>query len=131
MPGNLPATLTTLGAPAFVGRVQPEFAVKAWARLDFAPRRDDEAGLVVRANEGNHYALAVRARPSGGGRVARLVRRLKEKTVVVSERKLPDGMLTLEIAATRAAYKFYVTVGNGRAARAPADFDWFELTTNR
>jgi len=119
------ATLDRVGAPAFVGRVQPEFRVHVWAQLDFAPQGKDEAGLVVRGNEGHHYALAIRATEKGNAkargakRVAQLVRRLKEKSVVVAERFLPEGLLTLEIAATPSAYTFYVTAGTRRFCLGP------------
>jgi xylan 1,4-beta-xylosidase len=155
-----PTTLAEIGSPAFVGRVQPEFSARVRARLEFEPSGADEAGLVVRANEDFHYALAVRA-----GRVAVLVRCLRGVRTEVATLPLGDGPVTLEIVATRSSYAFFAgtrakrrrlgslptvdlaaesidpsggryftgvvlgmyATGNGRAASAPADFDWFEL----
>jgi len=160
-------SLADAGAPAFVGRVQPQFNVRCRARLEFEPEGADEAGLVVRANEDFHYALAVRSTRDGRG--ASLVRRRAGASRTVGKLPLADGPVTLEFVANRQRYTFFVTsgsrrrrlgalptvglaaetidptgggyftgvvlalyaTGNGSRAKAPADFDWFELEIPR
>ena len=106
------ASLAELGSPAFVGRVQPQFGARCRARLEFEPRGADEAGLVVRANENFHYALAVQA--ARGGRSISLVRRRAGKSRTVAKLALADGPVTLELVATRQSYTFFVTAGSRR-----------------
>jgi alpha-N-arabinofuranosidase len=149
------ATLEEVGAPTFVGRRQAHFACTIRASLEFdAKSEGDEAGLVLRANEANHYALLV----CGGARRRVLLRaRRGGVSEVIQEAEVAPGAVTLEIRASRERYGFYWTQGTtgalgalptsdlsteaaggftgvyaGMYARAvsepppPADFDWFE-----
>lgn len=55
---GLAATLSEVAPIAFIGRRQQHFNVKIAASLDFSPQTEkDEAGLVVRMNEGHHYEI--------------------------------------------------------------------------
>ena len=54
------ASLDAVGTPAFVGRRQEHLRARVSARLEFTGDAvGQEAGLTVRANEANHYDLAV------------------------------------------------------------------------
>lgn len=46
--------------PAFVGQRQPAFRFTARTAMEFEPGQGQEAGLCVRANEGNHYEIGIR-----------------------------------------------------------------------
>lgn len=149
------ARLTELGAPTFVGRRQQHFECTLKALLEFEPRHaEDEAGLVLRANEAHHYALVV-----CGGAKRRVVLKAQrgDTSVVMGEAELEAGAVVLEIRAARERYEFYWTQGTtctlgalptrelstetaggftgvyvGMYSRTesgvplPADFDWFE-----
>jgi len=55
---GLPATLSQVAPMAFIGRRQQHFNVKVSTQLEFSPQTEnDEAGLVIRMNEGHHYEI--------------------------------------------------------------------------
>lgn len=57
---GVPATLSDIGVPTFVGRRQQHFLCEASTRLTFAPQRDgEEAGVTVYMNDRFHYEIAV------------------------------------------------------------------------
>jgi xylan 1,4-beta-xylosidase len=103
-------------SPALIVRRQQHFRVRCRAALEFAPRAaNEEAGLTVRASDAFHYDLAVRR--AGTGREAVLTSHLAGAPTVVGRAPLPDGAVTLEVAADEASYSFAVSTGN--AARQP------------
>jgi len=116
-----PATLDDLASPAFVGRRQRHHGVRAATRLEFAPAvSGQEAGLVVRANEENHYDLIVTM--ADGERVVRLRTRVKGVSAVVGESVVDPGPVTLSVEATPEEYSFFVDATDGRQVllgRAP------------
>jgi alpha-N-arabinofuranosidase len=102
-----------------VVRRQQHFHARVRAALDFAPRETgEEAGLTVRARESFHYDLAVRR--AATGREAVLTSRIAGASTVVGRAPLPDGPVTLEIAADESSYTFAVASGNGAAQKLGA-----------
>jgi len=102
------ASLDAVGSPAFVGRRQQHLRARVSALLDFVPGGDgQEAGLTIRANEDNHYDLAVTQ--VGGERRIRLRTRQAGASTVVSESAIPDGLVVLTIDAREDRYDFSVT----------------------
>ena len=148
--------LDEIGAQTFVGRRQQHFDCVVRASLEFEPLGpSDEAGLVLRGDEDNHFALLVRR--VGARRMLVLVARRRGSLEVVAEAGLRPGPLLLEVRATRESYEFscreaspavlgclptralstetmggFTGVYAGMYAKSPsadppcADFDWFE-----
>jgi alpha-N-arabinofuranosidase len=109
------ASLDEVSQPAFVGRRQRHFRCRASASLEFQPQRESEvAGLVVRANESNHYDLLVVA--SGGARKAELRARVGGNSRIVAELPLAPGPVQLSIEAHAGQYEFFA--GAGEALRS-------------
>ena len=53
-------TMNDQDSPAFVGRRQTDLACRAFTRLSFNPQHEnEEAGLVLRGNEKNHYEIGI------------------------------------------------------------------------
>jgi alpha-N-arabinofuranosidase len=100
-------------SPAFVGRRQTDLSCKISTRLSFSPQyTNEEAGLVLRQNEKNHYDLGVTLR--NGRRQAFLRRTIggqSDEGVVFAE--LTSADLVLEIKTTPLAYEFSIRPDNG------------------
>jgi xylan 1,4-beta-xylosidase len=150
-------SLNDEGSPAFVGRRQQHFTCSVSTLIDCPSLGSDgEAGLCVRANEANHYALLIVAAPSGR-RVSLRARRQGESELI-AEAPLADGPVVLTIQAHPDRYEFSHATPGGPAhslgtlpttplsteqaggftgaflalyAKAtPADFDWFTYDPN-
>ncbi len=107
-------TLDDVASPAFVARRQCHFRCRAATRLDFLPEHaGDQAGLVVRANEDNHYDLVVV--PASDGPRARLCTRVQGVSSVVGEVPVGPGPWTLSIEAYPDRYEFFVAPRTGTA----------------
>jgi alpha-N-arabinofuranosidase len=107
--------LEDIGTPAFIGRRQQHLAMRAATLLDFTPAdATQSAGLVLRMNEDNHYQLVVGG-AAGGGRVVRLVTRVKGVTKVLREMPVKPGPVELAVRAAPAQYRFSYRVGTGAA----------------
>jgi xylan 1,4-beta-xylosidase len=107
------ASLDDAGSPAFVGRRQQHFVCQVSALCDFDPGREGvEAGLVVRANEDNHYDLVIAL--VDGQRSARLRLRIGCVTMLLTPYPLPAGPIELHVRATPDHYEFAVN-SPGRA----------------
>ncbi len=80
--------------------------------MEFTPTAEnEEAGLVIRGNDKNHYDLLVTMR--NGRRTAILRQYLDDKEADVKTMELPEkGEVTLSISSTPAQYQFYVKCGN-------------------
>jgi alpha-N-arabinofuranosidase len=106
--------LNDLAAPAFVGRRQQHFEVCARTMLKFEPTAlGHEAGLVVRANERNHYDLSI-TRTARGKRV-QLRAVVNGSPQLLAERAAPVGSLILVIRAHRLRYDFAIIRDPDRA----------------
>ncbi len=98
--------LNSPDSPTFVGRKQTDLTCEASALLEFdTPEEGDEAGIVVRGNDDNHYVLGVTFH--AGQRQVFLRRVLKGKTVEpVVYAALPSGAVELIIEASPENYEF-------------------------
>jgi xylan 1,4-beta-xylosidase len=104
-------SLDDIGTPAFTGRRQQHFDMRAATLLDFAPARSGQsAGLALRMNEDNHYQLVV-AGSADGGRTIRLVTRVKGLATVVREAPIGPGKVELSVRAYQQRYVFGYRVG--------------------
>ncbi len=143
-------------SPAFVCRRQTALGMNASAKIDFTPvAENEEAGLVIRGNDKNHYDLLITMRD--GKRTAIMRQYLQDKEASVKTIAIPDGEIVLKISATPEKYDFYVEAagiapihmgsaetknlanetigvfigmyasGNGKPNTNPADFDWFDF----
>lgn len=99
-------------SPAFICRRQTAFDVRIATKLDFIPTADnEEAGLVIRANDKNHYDLLITMRE--GKRVVMLRKCLQDKEDDVHYMEIPDGEVVLCINATASEYEFGIQKEGG------------------
>jgi xylan 1,4-beta-xylosidase len=102
---GLAAGLSDISPVAFVGRRQQHFNVKASVKLEFNPLSEkNEAGLVIRMNEGHHYEIFKTLR---NGEQSLVVRR----TI---------GTLSAETACVNHPFPGSVLAVN-------ADHDWYHI----
>lgn len=108
------AGLDGVAQPAFVARRQEHLAMRAAALVDFTPARDGQAaGLVLRQNENNYYALRIAGVPR---RVELLIRTGGVSTVRASAALEQDaGPVTLQVESSAARYRFSYGQGQGAA----------------
>lgn len=100
--------LDDIASPAWVGRRQCHFAVRAATCLEFKPETErEEAGLVVRMNEQHHYEIFLTLR---SGRPHVIVRRRigQLQAEVASAALSPEeaSRLVLAVDADRSTYTF-------------------------
>jgi xylan 1,4-beta-xylosidase len=100
--------LDDVASPAWVGRRQCHFALRAAACLEFRPETEnEEAGLVVRMNEQHHYEIFVTLR---AGRPSVVLRRrigsLRAEVACHHLSPSEASRLVLAIEADRARYVF-------------------------
>lgn len=116
-------------SPAFVGRRQTALACTAATKLDFDPQSaNEEAGLIVRGNDANHYDFGLTLH--NGHRQVFLRRVLGGKTIEpITYREVPDGDVTLCIAARPDEYEFSfasaesdpISVGTARSSELSSE----------
>ena len=101
-----PVALSDWDAPAFLGRRQDEFQVRAACLLDFAPfAENEEAGLSVFMNSYYHYDLAVSMR--GGERCAVVRKSVGDLHQEIVSQPLPPGPVRLSLDTDGIVYRFY------------------------
>jgi xylan 1,4-beta-xylosidase len=108
-----PVTLSDQDAPAFAGRRRTDFTCRAAARLSFEPHQEnEEAGLVIRGNDKNHYELGITLRH---GRRQVFVRRILAGNIVelVSYEDAPEGEIILSIVAGSTSYGLFFQSPDG------------------
>ena len=94
-------------SPAFVCRRQSDFDVVASTKLSFTPSApNEEAGLVVRANDTNYYKLVITQ--ADGRRVVKLDKVLKGELVPIGSKRIQDGNVILRVSATEPEYRFWI-----------------------
>jgi alpha-N-arabinofuranosidase len=92
-------------SPAFVGRRQPDFNMVASTQLRFTPvAENEEAGLVVRGNDANHFSLVITQRE--GKRVVLFRKYLHDKVESEEYKEISKGDVELKISATELEYTF-------------------------
>lgn len=101
-------TLHDQDSPAFVGRRQTALQCEVATQLEFDPQHDnEEAGLVVRGNDENHFQIGLALRDDK--RQAFFRRVLGGKIVEpVEYRDVPSGDVRLSIAIQPLTYAFFV-----------------------
>jgi alpha-N-arabinofuranosidase len=93
-------------SPAFVGRRQPDFNMEASTKLSFTPvAENEEAGLVVRGNDANHFNLVITQRE--GKRVVLFRKYLHDKVESEEYKEISKGDVELKINSTELEYKFW------------------------
>lgn len=153
------STLDDEGPVSFVGRRQLHYDCVARSVLEFSPTTlGERAGLVVRADESNHYDLVLSF--TERGRQVLLESRVQGKTSTVAELSWSSPRAELRIEASASYYEFFVgdssgalqslgrlptepfasevtggftgvyfgMFASGGAGAPPADFDYFEYT---
>lgn len=106
-------TLNDQDSPTFVGRRQTHLSCQISAKLVFNPLSEgEEAGLVLRGNEKNHYDLGV---TNIQGKRKVFLRKVLESKIVESVlyADISDGDLILHIDAVPLRYSFSCCYGNG------------------
>jgi len=94
-------------SPAFIGRRQTSFNLLASTKISFVTTAvNEEAGLVVRGNDTNHFDFLITT--FAGKRVVMLRQFLSGKTSGINYREIPEGDIILRISATDLEYKFWV-----------------------
>jgi alpha-N-arabinofuranosidase len=100
------ATLSEAESPAFVGRRQQHFNCTLSTLVDFEPTHpDQEAGLVLRQNDDNHYDLLVKG--SKAGRRVVLRTQIKGEERILAEAPLRQGPVVLRVRASNNGYQFW------------------------
>jgi alpha-N-arabinofuranosidase len=108
-------TMSDKDSPAFVGRRQTDFNCVASTLLDFNPKEvNEEAGLVIRGNDKNHYDIGIILKD--GKRQVLLRKVLKGK--IIKPIKYVDigaGPVVLSVKATPLTYEFSCKSAKGEA----------------
>ncbi|HOQ05080.1 MAG TPA: glycoside hydrolase family 43 protein [Anaerohalosphaeraceae bacterium] len=92
-------------SPAFVCRRQTAFNISASAAIEFIPTdANEEAGLVIRGNDNNHYDFVITLR--NGKRVILFRAVLQGRIAQTAIQPVPDGRLILQITADALEYRF-------------------------
>jgi xylan 1,4-beta-xylosidase len=122
--------LDAVGSPAWLGRRQEHFDLRAAARLAFDPQAEnEEAGLVVWMNERHHYEAALTLRE--GQHVVILRKRIGSLSCEVACQPVSPGLLTLSIRADKDSYSFFVEQEPGNSIQigsAPTRYLATEVT---
>jgi alpha-N-arabinofuranosidase len=94
-------------SPAFIGRRQTNFNMVASTKINFTPTAsNEEAGLVVRGNDANHFSLLITMHK--GKRQVIFRKYLQDKIESEDYKEIPKGEIILRISATELEYKFWV-----------------------
>jgi xylan 1,4-beta-xylosidase len=106
-------TMNDVDSPAFVGRRQTDLSCRFSARLDFKPQREnEEAGLVIRGNEKNHFEIGVTLKDGKRQVFFRKVLDGKMSEPVHFE-PAGDGDVVLSVKAAPLSYEFFCQPKNG------------------
>lgn len=101
------ANLSGKDSPSFLGRRQTDFNMAASVSMDFTPvAPNEEAGLVVRGNDANHFDLAITMFEDK--RVVLFRKYLQDKIERIAYHQIPQGEIILRVSATDLEYKFWV-----------------------
>lgn len=109
-------SLSDTDSPAFVGRRQCDFNMVASTKINFtATAPNEEAGMVLRGNDENHYDFFISL--VDGKRVVTLRKFLNNKVEEKKHVEVPPGALILKIRATELEYTFWVQTENKDAQK--------------
>ena len=118
-------TLDDVAQPAFVARRQEHMRMRAATQIEFHPTAATQAaGLVLRQNENNHYALRIVGVAGGTQRRLELLTRVGGVSAIQASAPLPDGPVTLQVESFANRYQFSYATGGamrllGTAPTAP------------
>ena len=101
-------------SPAFVGRRQTDLACHASTKLSFEPQhKNEEAGLVLRGNERNHFDFGVALKD---GKRLVFFRKIQDGKVVkpIEYAELGPGDVILSVAAMPLSYDFFYQQGKAQ-----------------
>jgi xylan 1,4-beta-xylosidase len=102
-----PISFKEKDSPAFVCRRQTDFDMVAATKLSFTPAQtNEEAGLVIRGNDGNYFKFAITL--ADGKRAIKLDQVLKDRSSAVVTKPLADGDIVLRISASALEYQFWI-----------------------
>ncbi len=94
-------------SPAFIGRRQSAFNMLASVKIDFTPGSpSEEAGLVVRGNDQNHFDLLLTR--LGSKKVVMLRKHIQGLVVSLDYKEVEEGELTLRVSSSDLYYSFWV-----------------------
>ena len=107
-------TMSDQDSPTFVGCRQTELNCSVSTKLDFKPTcENEEAGLVIRGNDQNHYEIGITL--VAGVRKVFLRKVLKgEMAEKIVYADIPDGETILSIKASPLTYDFQCVTADGR-----------------
>lgn len=109
-----PSTLDDEGPVSFVGRRQLHYTCRARCLLEFSPAAPGQrAGLVVRADEDNHYDLVLAFSEPGREPELQLHGRVRGTSRVIAAIPWASPKVELVVEASPAAYEFFVVDGGG------------------
>ena len=104
------STLDDEASPTFVGRRQQHLHATMGTSLEFTPADESErAGLVLRANEANHYDLSIQG--VGKRRQLRMTTRVAGNASLLANVDLAAGPVALWIEAEPHQYAFFYAQG--------------------
>jgi alpha-N-arabinofuranosidase len=99
------ATLKDIALQSFIGRRQEHFKMKARCSMEFSPLSDnEEAGLCLRANDANHFQIAMGRQ--NGKNVVFFRSVLKSKGAITASAPCAGSKVFLEIDGDEAQYRF-------------------------
>ena len=99
-------------SPVFVCRRQTAFNMDLSTKVEFSPTAEnEEAGLVVRGNDSNHYDLVITL--ADGRRLVKFRRTIKGIDAECLVEEIPEGPVTLRIRATDSEYTFWAQADGG------------------
>ncbi len=110
-------TLTDVDTPTFIGQPQTALNCRAATLLSFHPRgTNEEAGLVLRGNDKNHYEIGLTLR-DGERKV--FFRKVRDGKIIepVAYATAMDSDTTLSIKADPLGYEFFYTASHSRTVR--------------
>lgn len=104
-------TLTNMASPTFIGQPQTAFNCRVATRLEFNPAHEnEEAGLVLRGNERNHFAVGLQRT---GEKRQVFLRAVRDGKVEIKAADIPQGPITLSVRAEPLKYEFLYQVEGG------------------
>jgi alpha-N-arabinofuranosidase len=110
--------LDDVASPAWVGRRQQHFDVRVKTSLEFSPASEkEEAGLVVRMNEGHHYEIFVTLR--SGVRTAVVRRRIGTLSAEVASRPIDNAATRVILAIDADEQKYVFSSGPSEESLEP------------
>lgn len=125
-------TLNNQNSPAFVGRRQTAFRCLMSAKVEFTPTKaNEEAGIVIRADDRNHYDFVITMRD--GKRVALLRSVIGAVGKELASVEVSDEPIVLTIKATEQQYYFlyktasteYTVLGQASTGSWSISGNWF------